>query len=155
MTVSVALGDVTELDTESMVEVTTTRYRSPLSAEIVVAGVVYDALVAPLMLFHVEVAVDSAFCHWYVSASPYDVDAVVENVAVDPWLAVMLAGFAETFGAAPNLMTNTPLPPEPPAVRCFPVPPPARLSESQAPPPPPPPPVLAVPETPAVTPQLL
>jgi (2Fe-2S) ferredoxin len=50
----------------------------------VVDGVVYDAAFAPLMLFHVEVAFDSAFCHWYDKVSPYVVDAVVEKVAVEP-----------------------------------------------------------------------
>jgi hypothetical protein len=63
-TVSVALDEVVLEDAPSAVAVTTTRYRSPLSLELVVADVVYEDEVAPEMFDHEEVAFDSAFCHW-------------------------------------------------------------------------------------------
>jgi len=64
VTVSVALLDVVVAVTPSAVDVTETRYKSPLSDDLEVALVVYDDDVAPEMFDHDDVAVDSAFCHW-------------------------------------------------------------------------------------------
>ena len=63
LTLNVAAADVDDDEAPSMFDQTMTRYRSPLSAAIVVAGVVYDELVAPEIAFQVDVAVDSAFSH--------------------------------------------------------------------------------------------
>ena len=55
-----------------------------MSVVTTVAPVVYDDEVAPEILVHVEVAVDSAFCHWYETVSWYVVVAVTEKVLVEP-----------------------------------------------------------------------
>ena len=61
---------------------------APLSVE-VVAGVVYDADVAPPMAV-------PFFFHWYVSVPAPD--AVTLKVAVCPAVTVLLAGWDEMFG---------------------------------------------------------
>lgn len=88
-----------------------------MSVVTTVAPVVYDDEVAPEILLHDDVAVDSAFCHWYETASWYVVVAVTENVRVAPCWTEPLEGCVEMVGAAPTLKMKRPLPPSPPIVR--------------------------------------